>query len=431
MKTNLLQPILIPLKGKGLAALLKRGWRILQSYGLGPGLMDKTLAQFVAALHAPATFPITASALARNSGVIAKYQQQGIEFAIHGYRHIDHAQLSPSEQEAQLHQAITIFEQAGVACRGWRCPYLRWNEATLHALRHAHLAYDSSQALYWDVVGELETPAYRRVLEFYRAEPAARYPSLPELQEGLVRLPYSIPDDESLVDRLRLADSPAMMTRLWQAILKQSYDLGELFVLGLHPERFKLCRVPLLETLRQARALSPAVWITRLDQVSDWWRARTAATATLTATGPYQFRVTVGDGPPGLTVLARNVAINGPVQAWGPDYQRVEATDFTLTATTKPVIGLSPGTASALADFLRQQGYILETSTDAGTYSFYLDRPDFSPQEQRPLLADIEGGRSPLVRLARWPRGARSALVVSGDIDALTIWDYTLRMRER
>jgi hypothetical protein len=36
-----------------------------------------------------------------------------------------------------------------------------------------------------------------------------------------------------------------------------------------------------------------------------------------------------------------------------------------------------------------------------------------------------------LVRLARWPNGARAALSVTGDVDALTIRDYTRRLNGR
>jgi hypothetical protein len=35
----------------------------------------------------------------------------------------------------------------------------------------------------------------------------------------------------------------------------------------------------------------------------------------------------------------------------------------------------------------------------------------------------------PLIRLGAWPYGNRSALAVTGDIDALTIWDFAHRFR--
>ena len=41
----------------------------------------------------------------------------------------------------------------------------------------------------------------------------------------------------------------------------------------------------------------------------------------------------------------------------------------------------------------------------------------------------IDESRRPLVRFGTWPRGAKSAFSVTGDIDALTIWDFVQRFR--
>jgi hypothetical protein len=80
-----------------------------------------------------------------------------------------------------------------------------------------------------------------------------------------------------------------------------------------------------------------------------------------------------------------------------------------------------------LVSFLKQQGYIVETSLNPDRHSFYLDRSAFFSEDKRRLIAQIEGSDLPLARLGRWPNGARSALSVTGDIDALTLWDYGLR----
>jgi hypothetical protein len=81
-----------------------------------------------------------------------------------------------------------------------------------------------------------------------------------------------------------------------------------------------------------------------------------------------------------------------------------------------------------LVSFLRQQGYIVQVNSDSRAYSIYLDWTDFAAKDERALLAEIEKSAAPLVRLGRWPNGARSALCVTGDIDALTLWDYGLRL---
>jgi hypothetical protein len=100
---------------------------------------------------------------------------------------------------------------------------------------------------------------------------------------------------------------------------------------------------------------------------------------------------------------------------------------FTISTIQRPVIGVSPKSTESLIDFLHHQGYLIEISEDSRNYPFYLERLDFKREDERPLLAQIESGTWPLLRLGRWPNGARSALCVTGDIDALTLWDYGLR----
>jgi peptidoglycan/xylan/chitin deacetylase (PgdA/CDA1 family) len=427
-----MNPISVALKGKGLFKLAWRTVSIFKGYGVTSRRMNQALKQFTGILNrfgCSATFPITAVALGRNPQVIKKYQEQGIEFAIHGYRHVDHCQLSQGEQLAQLALAKQLFDSAGIQPQGFRSPYLHANPDTLVALQHQHLAYDSSQGLSWEVLDGRETPAYRHVLSFYGALSANDYPSLPSLKDNLVCIPYNLPDDEALVHRLSL-ETTDQMNALWLAALRRSYELGELFTLGLHPERIFICQEPLMAVLSEAYQLDPAVWIARLDEIADWWRARNEAEVEITDTADGRLRVTV-TGPNGTAVLARGVQVDAPTLPWADSYQQVQATTFTVHAPLRPCIGLAPTASPELSSFVRQQGYIVEISEQGHRYAYYLDRTDFTAEDQRPLLAQIEGTSRPLVRLGRWPNGARSALAITGDIDALTLWDYSLRFLGR
>jgi peptidoglycan/xylan/chitin deacetylase (PgdA/CDA1 family) len=436
-----MNPIALATQGKGSLGMVRRAQTIGRRYGLTAAKMERTLAQFADILgrfQCGATFPITTAALARNPRVLERYQSQQIEFAVHGYYHIDHRRLSLDEQLAHFTRARHIFESHGVGCQGFRSPYLRWSAETIAAVGRAGFSYDSSQGLSWEVVADADTAAYQRVLGFYGARPADSYPSLPRITDGLVHIPYCLPDDEALVDRLQLT-SDAPMARLWLAILGETHRLGELFTLGLHPERAALCGAALAETLRAARALEPAVWIARLDEIAGWWRARSAARVTIDAgralaLGEPPAREAHGDsillhvdGPAGTTILARGVELPGDSRPWDGAYRRVEGDSVELRADRRPFIGVSHRTPPELSHFLRQQGLIVEQSDDPRTHTIYLDRPRFTDADERPLLDQIEGGDAPLVRLGRWPHGARSALCVTGDIDALTIWDYGLR----
>jgi peptidoglycan/xylan/chitin deacetylase (PgdA/CDA1 family) len=423
MKTN---SISLAAEAKGTLALFKRACSIANRYGLTPAKMDRSLHRFAEILRqfdCGATFPLTAVALKRNGDTIARYLNQNIEFAIHGHTHIDYSQLAPDEQLDHLRCAREAFASAAVEAVGFRCPYLRWSAGTLAALEQQGLVYDSSQALAWDVLDGTETESYRRVLDFYGAHPASEYLSLPQVIGGLVRIPYSLPDDEALVDRLQLTDTQ-LMAGIWSAILRCTYELGELFTVGLHPERIALCEEALRAVLTEARSLSPRVWIARLDEIADWWRRRAATTYQVTKLAASTFRLTV-DGPPGMTVLSRGVEVEAPTEPWSGDYQRVLGNELTFQSEQLPFVGVSPGSSPALARFLQQQGYLIVRDGDA---AFYLEHKDFDLADERALLRRIEEGAWPLLRLARWPDGARSALSITGDIDALTLWDYALRV---
>jgi hypothetical protein len=99
-----------------------------------------------------------------------------------------------------------------------------------------------------------------------------------------------------------------------------------------------------------------------------------------------------------------------------------------VRAPLRPFIGLAPNSAPQLAQFLREQGFIAESSQDASRYALYLDRVRFEEEAKRPLLAQLENGDFPLLRLGRWFGGARSTLCITGDIDGLTLGDYAMRL---
>lgn len=397
-------------------------------YGVTARKMDNILAHLARLLDeydCGGTFPLVTAALERSPGVAEKYLGRNIEYAIHGYYHIDHKRLPFEKQAEYFDKARQRFEAHGVNVSGFRCPYLRWNDDTLAAIKQAGLLYDSSQVVAWNVAREHESEAYRRVLGFYGAVSADDFPALPRFDNDLVRIPYCVPDDEALVDRLQF-DSTEAFRNPWLAILEQTYQRGELFTLGLHPERIHLCESALRETLRAALPLRPSVWFARLDVISRWWLDRTRAQVSVHSEPGGIHRVQVA-GPAGVTLLARGVDVLGGYKDWDGVYRQLDGTSSTVRCEAKPVIGVSPRSKPYLSEFLRQQGYIVEAAEVGGGQAIFLDRAQFAYEDEKPLLEEIERRSVSLVRLGRWPNGARSALCVTGDIDALTIWDYYLR----
>jgi peptidoglycan/xylan/chitin deacetylase (PgdA/CDA1 family) len=421
-------PISIAAKGKGYSALIKRSGAISGRYGFTPAKMDQALRLFIDVLQdydCGASFPITASALARHGPVVEKYLAKNIEFAIHGLFHLDYSRLSPADQYRHIQRAQQIFHEQKIQPTGFRCPYLHWNDDTLTAVAGNGLDYDSSQALHWDVVEKFANEDYEHVLNFYGARSANDYLALPQIMGRIVQIPYCIPDDEALIERLKLGNTQAI-GETWLAILMQTYELGELFTLGLHPERIGLLHRPLTEVLAQARSLRPQVWIARLDEIAGWWRARSQALFEVISKGNDLFHVHIV-GPPGTTALARHVSIRAPVELWRDGFDRVRGSSFYFRASRRPCVGLSPDSDPALLDFLRQLGYWVEIVTEKQACSIYLHQPHFAPEEERLLLSWLARSDEPLIRLGRWPDGAQSALCITGDIDAVTLWDYALR----
>jgi peptidoglycan/xylan/chitin deacetylase (PgdA/CDA1 family) len=195
------------------------------------------------------------------------------DVAIHGMEHIDYTQTTATRVEGDLRKAIIDFESVGLKPNGFRAPYLRWNRAMIGALAGSNLLYDSSSSLYWNV-GTIDLAAQKeigKVLEFYASEDEAKAPSLPRIEDGVVRLPVSLPDDEILIERLAISH-PEDLLAYWLAMLHKSYRKGELFVLQIHPERFPLCEEALGYLLTEVRGKE--IWNATLTEVASWWTQR-------------------------------------------------------------------------------------------------------------------------------------------------------------
>jgi peptidoglycan/xylan/chitin deacetylase (PgdA/CDA1 family) len=427
-----MKSILLGIRSKGLRRYIERGQAILTRYGLTPSRMLRALDQFSRILdefRCGATFPITAIVVERNGQAIRKYMDRGIEFAIHGYRHIDLSRHTPQELEHDLQRARDIFASAGVPVNGFRSPYLISNQHLHTAARGAGLAYVSNQPILWDVSGdepmapEAKT-AYERAIAFYTPWRASERLAVPRLEGELTEIPVSLPDDEILLDRLN-GTGPGRAGAAWQRILLETHQYQELFTLQLHPERIDQCASDLAAVLAAAQALDPPVWIARLSEIAAWWRARSAATITATHTDS-RLRLSL-QAPQGTTLLARKVCVNAPTRAWAHGYECCQTHNLELDTCILPFIGVPGGTPAPRVSFLRQQGYIVQVSDCPQDYTIYLHQAGSVLENERSLIKQIEDRDSPLIKLGRWPNNACGALAITGDIDALTLWDYGLR----
>ena len=416
---------------------------LLARLGLTPARFEGALGAIVEVLTrhgAPASFPTTGVALARHPLPLQRLAAQGIEVAVHSYHHVDLSLQPPAAQRDQVVRARHAFAHNHIPAVGFRAPYLRWNRDLLRLLFAHGFTYDSSTCALWPVLSpeQAAAPVIQTVLDFYRPLDAAHTPVLPYLlPEGLVEIPVSLPDDEMLVDRLGL--TAADIAPIWRAMLQVSHQAGELLVLQLHPERGRACAPALDSMLAAARALQPAVWITTLAEVAEWWKIRpqcqihlqglTAGGWEVNVKAPAVARV-LAQGPLSIETSAGTIHDAQMISSW-PHVTEVTTASFVVRSDWRPFVGVAPGSAQELLGFLRQQGYVVEISLERALYPVYFDWVSFDLATQaRPVMQLVEAPNAPLLRFSRWPAAARSVLVISGDIDSLTLWDYLWRLSE-
>jgi peptidoglycan/xylan/chitin deacetylase (PgdA/CDA1 family) len=421
--------VAMSLRARGPIGSAARTATVLSHFGLTPANMARRLDRYqaIASQHGlQPTWPATACVLARNPELLRGYVERGAEIALHGLVHGDHAMQDEREQRESITRSVEIFERAGFRPVGFRGPYLRYNEATLSVLRELGL-YHSSQAVVFPLINERAArvnPSYLRALALYSVRDANDLSVIPRLRDGLVDIPLVVPDDEILVERLGYGEAAA--ADAWIHILDLTHARGELFTVQLHPERVEELGDVLATVLTEARRRRPHVWTARLDEISSWWRRRSRFSVRATRLGECRYAVHV-DADDDATILTRGLPTTDG--HWSGREALTRRRDFEVESLRVPVVGVSRRSPRDVLAFLADEGFPVETSDDADVYGAHVDVADRTWSESS-VLRTIEAGPGPLVRIWRWPNGARSAIAVTGDIDALTLQDFALRFWE-
>ena len=113
---------------------------------------------------------------------------------------------------------------------------------------------------------------------------------------------------------------------------------------------------------------------------------------------------------------------------WDSTYHRLQSNVLEFSSDLHPFVGIAANVPESTVSFLRDQGYILDTSDTARSCGIYLDNGLSELTNKVELVNHIETSSAPLVRYWRWPNGAKSAMCITGDLDALTLLDYTSRI---
>lgn len=381
-------------RSRGGFGRLGRAFSVLRNYGISDYRIESALesfSKFLRRSQAPATFACPSTLLGRSQELVRFLKD--FDVAIHGSEHIDYKNVPPERMERDLGRAIKDFESSGLEPSGFRAPYLRWNDDLVRAIAKSGLSYDSSCSVFWDVGEGRSTPdkEIRKVLDFYSSEIHGETTSLPRIEEGVVRIPVSLPDDEILVERCMLTH-PEDQLSYWTQMLLESYEHSELLVLQIHPERFGLCEDALSLLLAEVRKRE--IWVATLGEVATWWSARNKASASVDEKGRIDF-----EGPDDMVVRIRS-----------------ETKEKGDTVPPQSLMRISPG--HPLRDRALELGFVL--TEDASGYHV---EEDITRETE---LIRI-GRRNGLLHKALWPHGYNSAFCLTGDIDALSVGDFLRR----
>ncbi|HEX2696001.1 MAG TPA: polysaccharide deacetylase family protein [Acidobacteriota bacterium] len=375
------------------------------------------------------TFAIPGLVVRRFPQYFRSLQEAGAEIAVHGYQHVDLSAYPVTNACKQLAKAREVINRNGIDVHGFRCPYLGYTDELLDALPKGLFRYSSNKAIHWDGVQGINDGHTNIVLDTLRSlyHPAAFTDqiSVPYARSNMYEIPVCLPDDMELMDGLNLpADDVA---NVWGQILDRTHQRGELFTLLFHSEMASLCEQPFYEVLRRTKLKRPQVWVARLRDISEWWaeKAGFKMEAIPSITGLHLDFIC----SPRATILLKGIDANGSSEAWDGSYQRLLSRTLEVPASPRPFIGVSNKTPQKVISFLMEQGYILDITEQAPDCGIYLDGNKLASLTNEVQLIDyIEESAGPLVRYWRWPNGAKSAMSITGDLDALSLLDYLSRL---
>jgi len=369
------------------------------------------------------TFPVTATVVKRHPVIFQKLQATGVEFAVHGFRHVDYTQLSNYQIQSHYHQAVQIFKDLNLNPSGFRFPFLRRNQTTLKLLADSNIKWDSSDVIAWtfnkpEYTNPLNWKSYLQILETYQVQLIQDLPSLPHEDYGLIEIPVSIPDDDILFERLKVI--PATAKLIWLNMLMDVRSRSELLTLQLHPERFPLFKYPLQSVIIKAKQYGDC-WIASLGEICKWWIEKDQFQATLSQIKEGEFNIQFTCSDRGQPMLRQT----------DPDGNNIWLhceKQLKIKSEKKPIVGIPQSCPENLKKFLADEQIIFEITKCSKSTNLYINwQGPFLDIQKRTLLKKIQNCKYPLIRFSRWPKPYTFCLAITGDIDGIDLWDYWSR----
>jgi len=413
-------------------SLIKRIFSVGRRYGIDETRFKSSLRDFVemcSAIDVRPCFPVPGAVVLRNRDFFKEIEDLGAGFAAHGLVHIDYSIVSEEEFKRHLSKIKEIFESTGIECRGFRFPFFRKKSGYKSILMNAGFDWDSSEVVSFPVndkdFKKSKMKNYYKIRDTYEPFEYGKTVQIPEFNGKLVEIPAAIPDDDILVERLGIKEEDPRWN-IWSRMLNRVRDDRGLLVLQAHPERFREFRAPLQKLIEEAKSFND-IWITSMNELSDWWKERRSFKVTVEKEGRLKYRVCV-EGSSKLTILVKNMIQKGGDSPKYSEYGLIKEKSFVIKCVKKPVIGISHSGNKNLQDFLTNEGFIWEESDRESDFSLFIkgDR-EFGEEAKLKVLQDIEMCPYQLVRIWRWPNNKKSAFVLTGDIDGVTQWDIWMR----
>jgi hypothetical protein len=171
------------------------------------------------------------------------------------------------------------------------------------------------------------------------------------------------------------------------------------------------------------------VWMTQLREIARWWRERASFEALTSSDGQF-LQVDFHCSERG-TVLARDWTGEARTRAWNERYRVLSDRTIRVDPGRRPFVGIT-SSREQTANLLREQGYLVETGEGASSCTVRIDqRLDSTFKSDVERLAHVESTAGPLLKFSRWPNEAGSAFCFAGDLDALSLREYTDRLLPR
>lgn len=374
------------------------------------------------------TFFVPGVVVKRNPVFIQELQDKGCEIGVHGYQHIDMKSLSPQDAIYQLQRAVGVFKNYDLHVDGFRCPYLSISDEIIQKLEPGQFNYSSNRAIGWTTRGagdHQKTLLFDTIKAFYQPAFAQSTLSLPYCQGNILEIPVSVPDDIQMRDGMNYSPDEIASTLL--DIFKQIHARGELYNLMFHPELASLLITPFMAVLADVSGYKGRVWIVSLRDIGQWWKEKGEYRVSINrSNGAYHLEI---DAPKRATLLQKGLIGPYLLEDWDGKYQRFADRQIIITHDQLPIIGISSDLPTWVPDALDRKGYIFvnldewENCTIKITNDFMINLFDTVR-----FIDAVESIDAPLVRFWPWPDGFRSALCLSGDLDALSLMDYATRL---